>query len=116
LLKIHTEVIILYDIGRFAFKNCKSLTFLDDLFGKLKCIDEGAFSGCTSLLAIHIGNSVISIGAGAFSNCESLTYIYYYNTIEQWKKVKLGECWNLNVPTKIVHCINDENEDVEISI
>ena len=44
------------------------------------------------------------------------TYIYYYNTIEQWKKVELGECWNLNVPTKIVHCIDDEGVEVEIEV
>lgn len=32
------------------------------------------------------------------------------------EKVKLGKCWNLNVPTKIVHCINDEDEEVEIEV
>lgn len=69
-----------------------------------------------TVVSKKVSYKVTTIGYAAFENCESLTYIYYYNTIEQWKKVELGECWNLNVPTKIVHCINDEDEEVEIEV
>jgi hypothetical protein len=36
-------------------------------------IEDGAFSGCSSLSSITIPNSVTSIGYGAFQYCNSLT-------------------------------------------
>ncbi len=40
-------------------------------------IDEFAFEGCDSLLAITIPESITSIGEGAFRNCSSLVWISY---------------------------------------
>ena len=48
-----------------------------------------------------------------FDGCESLIDIRYTGTIEQWQEIKLGTCWNRDVPTKIVHCTNG---DVEVEI
>ena len=38
-------------------------------------IGSSAFSGCSSLTSVTIGNSVTSIGGGAFNSCSSLTSI-----------------------------------------
>ena len=47
----------------------------DELNG-VTIIDDGTFSGCTSLTSITIPNGVTSIGRNAFYNCTSLTDIY----------------------------------------
>jgi hypothetical protein len=45
-----------------------------------------------------------------FDGCKSLTDIHYNGTMEQWQEIKLGTCWNRDVPTKIVHCTNGDVE------
>ena len=44
-------------------------------------IDNSAFSGCSSLTSVTIGNSVTSIGNRAFSGCSSLTSVTIGNSV-----------------------------------
>ena len=46
-----------------------------------------AFSGCSGLASITIGNSVTSIGLSAFNGCTWLDKIYYQSTAEDWNKI-----------------------------
>lgn len=59
------------EIGEGAFQNNKTITIC--AFGKnLKTIGKSAFSGCTNLMSLSLGN-VTSIGSSAFSGCTNLT-------------------------------------------
>lgn len=61
-------------IGAWAFKNCKSITFINIPNG-LKRIEKGAFHHCDSLSKVYIPQTVSYIGYGAFSACSSLLSI-----------------------------------------
>ena len=57
-----------------VFKNNSSITSFDELqyFISLTTINNYAFSSCTNLTSVTIGNSVSKIGSSAFSNCNHL--------------------------------------------
>lgn len=61
-------------IGSHAFTNCSSLTSVT-IGNSVTSIGYGAFYYCTELTSIVIPDSVTSIGWDAFSGCSSLTSI-----------------------------------------
>ncbi len=98
------------EIGKRAFADCTSLgmaeesEYLNDSniteitylvhrldFAsdcKIKCIGEGAFSGCTSILQVNFPNHIETIDKRAFEGCTSLfevnlEYCYSLKTIEE---------------------------------
>ena len=93
-------------IGDYAFYNCPieyaSIPTMAIYYiwnnSKLKevvitsgdSIGRGAFSECSSLTSVTIGNSVTSIGDYAFEYCESLTSVYYTGTIDQWVQIEFS--------------------------
>ena len=62
------------DIPGYAFSNCSSLTSIT-IGNNVTSIGAYAFSYCSSLTSITIPGSVTSIGDSAFSYCSSLTSI-----------------------------------------
>ena len=56
-------------------------------------IQRGAFSGCTSLASVTVGNSVTSIGSGAFTGCTSLTSITLVDGLPA-----IGSGWFAGIP------------------
>ena len=58
-----------------AFNGCKALTAIH-IPESVTSIGDLAFSDCTALTAIHIPESVTSIGDWAFLDCEALTAIH----------------------------------------
>jgi len=44
---------------------------------QLSCIPEGAFSGCSSLGAVHVGSKVRTVEAGSFKDCKQLEAIVF---------------------------------------
>ena len=97
-------------IGNFAFRYCSSLTSIVIPDG-VTSIGYAAFSDCSSLTSMVIPDSVTSIGDWAFARCSSLTSITFNGTKAQWKRIKLGNAWKNDVPTKVIHCTDG---DVEI--
>ena len=116
-------------IGKNAFFDCKSLTFItlpDSIksigFGafmscesvskitlpdSVKSIESYAFYHCSSLTEITIPGSVKSLGHNAFSNCISLEAITCNGTREKWKKIKkdtLADKWISGILAKFVQC------------
>lgn len=59
-------------IGDSAFSNCTNLTTVE-LGDGVTSIGTSAFLKCTQLSSIAIGSGVISIGTSAFSGCTALT-------------------------------------------
>lgn len=59
-------------IGNSAFSNCTNLTTVE-LGDSVTSIGTSAFLKCTQLPSITIGNSVTSIGTSAFNGCTALT-------------------------------------------
>jgi hypothetical protein len=57
-----------------------------------------------------IPDGVTSIGKWAFLRCSSLTSITFNGTKAQWKGINLGEDWNDEVPTEVIHCTDGEVE------
>ena len=91
-------------IGEYAFYCCESLTSIVIPNG-VTSIGDSAFYECESLASVVIPDSVTSIEDSAFDGCASLK-----GTKAQWKKIKLGDLWNLGVPAQVVHCTNGNVE------
>lgn len=60
------------EIGNSAFSNCTNLTTVE-LGDGVTSIGTSAFFKCTQLSSIAIGNGVTSIGTSAFNGCTALT-------------------------------------------
>lgn len=60
------------EIGDSAFSNCTNLTTVE-LGDRVTSIGTSAFLKCTQLPSITIGNGVTSIGKNAFNGCTALT-------------------------------------------
>ena len=67
-------------IGDVAFSGCTGLTSVT-IGNSVTSIGDGAFDGCTGLTSVTIGNSVTSIGNYAFVNCTGLTSVTIPNSV-----------------------------------
>ncbi len=65
-------------IGNSAFSGCSGLTEVT-IGESVTTIGDDAFQNCSSLTSITIPNSVTAIGWGTFSGCSSLQYNTYDN-------------------------------------
>ena len=70
-IKFATDVT---SIGYYAFSGCTGLASVT-IGNSVTSIGYYAFSGCTGLASVTIGNSVTSIGDSAFYYCSSLTSV-----------------------------------------
>ena len=59
-------------IGQYAFSGCSGLTSVT-IGNSVTSIGNNAFSDCNNMTSIDIPNSVARIGTNVFSNCSSLT-------------------------------------------
>ena len=64
-------------IGDYAFSGCSGLTSVT-IGNSVTSIGEDAFIGCSRLTSVTIGNSVTSIGDDAFAYCTKLLSVYCY--------------------------------------
>mgnify|MGYP003300868576 CR=1 FL=1 len=62
-------------IGQSAFSGCSVLTSVT-IGNSVTWIGEDAFYGCSGLTSVHIPNSVTSIGYRAFCDCSGLTSVH----------------------------------------
>ena len=79
-------------IGDEAFSGCSSLTNVT-IGDSVTSIGNYAFYNCSSLTNVTIGDSVASIRNYAFEGCTSLTSITYAGTKSQWDSISKGGHW-----------------------
>ncbi|BDC96666.1 leucine-rich repeat domain-containing protein [Treponema saccharophilum] len=69
-----------------------------------------AFQDCKALASVVIPESVTTIGWYAFCHCESLASVAFGGTVAQWKAMKKGAKWHVDVPATSVKCSDGEAE------
>jgi hypothetical protein len=92
-----------------AFSGCSSLTSLT-IGNNVKTIGDWAFSDCSSLISVEIPNSVISIGHQVFENCTGLTSVTIGNNVTSIGFKAFFNCSSLKSITlgKSVHSIGNQ--------
>lgn len=78
-------------IGSTAFTDCTRLSSLD-LGNSVTVIGNGAFYSCSSLESIVIPDSVTSIGSDAFSMCSSLKKVHIGNSVQKIDSLAFRMC------------------------
>ena len=82
-------------IGYEAFSNCSALKSVT-IGNSVTSIGDAVFSGCSALKSVTIGNSVTSIGDDAFSGCSSLTSLTIPNSVDFIGEDAFYGCVRLN--------------------
>ncbi len=82
-----------YNIGTYAFSGCTSLKSVD--LGQVKQIGEGAFSGCVSLKSIVIPDSVLAIMPGAFKGDSGLSSVTFGSNLKTINDEAFSGCVSL---------------------
>lgn len=89
--------------GNGCFRNCTSLSKVT--LPSIEIIAQDMFENCYSLQDIVVPNTLKEISWGAFSGCSSLQAIHYLGTIEQWSCVEISK--GIGNPQAItVYCSN----------
>ena len=107
-------------IGEYAFRDCKAIKSMNlsnvtsikesafsgcselmsiILGDKLSSIEPGTFSGCMNLRNINIPHSVTYIGYDAFAGCENLTNITIPNNVTDIEYYAFSDCYSLSTIT-----------------
>ena len=76
-------------IGSYAFSYCTSLASVT-IGDNVTSIGKSAFHNCTNLTSVIIPSCVINIGSSAFSNCTNLVRVYYKGDLESWCRIEFG--------------------------
>ena len=89
-----SKVLKVTNIEEDAFSNCSSLTSVI-IGNNVTSIEEGTFSNCSSLTSVIIGNSVTNIGKSAFYKCTSLTSFEIPNSVTSIGNSAFSSCFSL---------------------
>ena len=74
-------------VPRYAFSGCSMLTSVT-IGNGVTSIGIYAFSDCSGLTSVTLGNSITVIGGSAFFDCSSLTSVYYTGDVAGWCGIK----------------------------
>ena len=86
-----------------AFSNCSRLTNVT-IGNSVTSIGSEAFYNCTGLTSVTIGNGVTNIGGGAFSGCTGLTGITIPNSVTSiGSSAFYNTAWYNNQPDGLVY-------------
>ena len=83
-----------YEIWKYAFNNCTSLTSVE-IGDSVTSIGNHSFNNCTSLTSINIPNAVTSIGDYAFYNCTSLASVEIGDSVTSIGNSAFRDCASL---------------------
>ena len=82
----------------YAFSGCSSLTSVT-IGNSVTSIGSSAFRGCSGLTSVTIPNSVTSIGSSAFYNCSGLTSVTIPNSVTSIGGSAFRDCSGLTSVT-----------------
>ena len=99
-------------IEDYAFSYCSELTSVV-IGNSVTIIEHNAFNGCTGLRSIVIGNSVTSIGVQTFNACKKLTEIKIPNNVTSIGEYAFSYCSGLT-SIEIGTCIGNEDSVTSI--
>ena len=85
-------------IGDYAFTSCSKLTSVT-IGNSVTSIGDYAFTSCSKLTSVTIPNSVTSIGNGAFQYCSGLTSIEIPNSVTSIGESAFYGCYGLSSVT-----------------
>jgi len=71
-----------------AFSRCSNLTSIT-IGDNVTKIGDNVFDGCSGLTSIIIGKGITSIGSYAFNNCTSLKNVYYKGSLNSWENISV---------------------------
>jgi len=69
----------------------------DSINYKVTSIGDSAFSGCTSLTSVTIGNSITSIGDSAFEGCNALMGVTIFDSVISMGYNAFSDCLSLTI-------------------
>ena len=96
-------------IGNYAFSGCTSLESVTvGENSQLTSIGSGAFNNCNRLIRIEIPDSITSIRDYAFFYCTSLESINFKGTIEKWNSIIKYFNWDLDTAKYTIYCEDGE--------
>ena len=81
-------------IGDYAFSNCSGLTSVV-IGNSVTSIGNDAFINCSGLISVEIPNSVTSIGNDAFNNCSGLISVEIPNSVTSIGNYAFSSCRGL---------------------
>ena len=87
-------------IGKYAFRDCKSLTAVI-IPESVKKIEEGAFFSCTALYRVTIPQKITDIEDMAFSDCRSLTNGQGFVIVNDMLFGYYGKDTELTIPSNV---------------
>ena len=90
-------------IGGSAFSGCSGLTSVT-IGNSVTSIEYSAFRGCSGLTSVTIPNSVTSIGGYAFYSCKGLTSVTIGNSVKSIGDYAFRDCSELTD----VYCYAEE--------
>lgn len=92
-----------------AFSGCSKLTNIQ-IGEKVTKIPNNSFSECQAITSIEIPNSVFSIGDCAFENCQNLKSITFYDSVTSIGGEAFADC---NILTDVWY-IGESNSNISI--
>lgn len=101
----------LESIGKEAFKDCKAIAKIDFKKTKVSEIEKGAFTGCSGLRELTLGEELTLLPEHVFEKCSTLATVNFVNgkknvTIDRWA---FADCYNLKqlvLPQTVVEIRN----------
>ena len=90
-------------INQDAFSGCSSLTSIT-IPDSVTSIGTSAFSECSGLTSITIPDSVTSIGNSVFCYCSDLTNIDFKGTMNEWNNISKAYYWKNGSSIKTITC------------
>ena len=84
----------LYEIGNYAFANCKNLKSID-IGDNVISIGNYAFNSCENLGFVTFGEGLTTIGISAFCKCKSIETVTLSDNVESIGNYAFSECTNL---------------------